>query len=86
MKTDATQTQPYPPSGGWTASKLSSFVGIAIGRFSSIFGSDPLLTIPADILVFEEDEKFSTSARFARMIKHKAAIEAAGGRDPSDPS
>ena len=80
MKTDATQTQPYPPSGG-TVAKSTSFDGIAIGRFSSSFGSDALLTIPADILVFPKDGKFSTRARFATMIKHKAAIDAAAGTD-----
>ena len=77
MKTDATQTQPYPPSGGESAAEFTSFDGTAIARFSSIFGVGGLLTIPADIFVFQRDENSSTRARFATMIKRQAANDAA---------
>ena len=55
MKTDATQTQPYPPSGGRSTAKSESLNGNAIACVSWIFGSEESLTSSAvpDILVFE---------------------------------
>ena len=82
MKTDATQTQPYPPSGGGSVAKFASFNGIATARFWSIFGSDGVLIIPADIFVCQKEEKFSTRQGIATMTRHKAAIDAAAERDP----
>lgn len=42
MKTDATQTQPYPPSGGGSAARADSLNGNATVRASSTLGSEGL--------------------------------------------
>ena len=82
MKTDATQTQPYPPSGGGSVTEFTSFDDIERTRFSSIFGSDGLWSITADIFVFQKDGESSTRPYFATMIKRQAAIDDAAGGDP----
>ena len=54
MKTEATHTQPYPPSGGGTVTKSEPPNGDAISSTLSVFGSEGS-PVP-DILVLEDED------------------------------
>lgn len=87
MKTEATQTQPYPPSGGGSTTESGRPNGNAVAWVLSLLGSGGSLTNSAvpDMLVYAEErfheELLAIIRQLAEVSKHTPR-DTAAGKDP----
>ena len=68
MKTEATHTQPYPPSGGGSVTKSEPPNGDAISSTLSVFGSEG--SPVSDILVLKDEDSLGECTHNSQQCKN----------------